>query len=93
MKKTNQPKGPIGRRRYDEEFRKSAVQLVAGGRSVPEVARSLGISENILYRWRSAAQAEPSATAEVAALRRQVKQLEQERDILKKALSIFSRAT
>ncbi len=93
MKKTNQPKGSSGRRRYDEEFRKSAVQLVSGGRSVPEVARSLGISENILYRWRSASHAEPSATAEVAALRRQVKQLEQERDILKKALSIFSRAT
>ncbi len=36
-----------------EEFKNEAVRLVTTGtRSVPDVARSLGISENLLYRWK-----------------------------------------
>lgn len=41
------------RRKYDEEFKNEAVRLVTvGQRSVPDVAPSLGISENLLYRWK-----------------------------------------
>jgi transposase len=57
----------------------------------------LGINENVLYRWRKAAEGKsaPSGSAadELAQLKRYCRQLEQERDILKKALSIFSRTT
>lgn len=72
--------------------------MVSSGRSVPEVARSLGIGEQVLYNWRSDQKSKMSSTAlgeqtELEQLRKQVKALETERDILKKALLIFGRST
>ena len=41
------------RRKYDREFKLEAVRLVTqGGRPVVEVARDLGVHENLLYNWR-----------------------------------------
>jgi transposase len=82
------------RRSYDDEFKASAVQMVANGRSIADVSRSLGINANMLHKWRSALSSPlPTSTnqSELERLQRYVKQLEMERDILKKALSIFSR--
>lgn len=85
----------IVRRHYDEDFIASTLRLIESGRSVSDVARSLGINENIVYRWRSkrAGNSETGATRdeEKEAMRRYISQLETERDILKKALAIFSR--
>ena len=84
------------RRQYDEEFKRSAVQMVNGGRSVAEVSRSLGINPNLLRKWHAGMRASTGAVeepGEIERLRRYVRQLEMERDILKKALSIFSRST
>lgn len=85
-------------RKYDAEFKKEALKLLSTGRSVPDVARSLGIGENLLYKWRMDDTTNQPAelqkgNAEIEALRKQVRQLEQERDILKKALVIFSQKT
>ena len=82
------------RRKYDEEFKRSAVQMIAGGRSAADVARSLGVHEALLYKWKSAAGTSPISSeteGEMEGMRRYIKQLEMEREILKKALSIFSR--
>ena len=77
--------------------------MIASGRSVPDVARALGIGENIIYRWRQKAlgaadaptpgsgEAAPVSLAEHLALQRRLRELELERDILKKAVGIFSR--
>lgn len=87
----------VPRRHYDDQFKEEAVRLVtAGQRSVPNVARSLGISANILYRWKELAQASGTPLTnqtELNHLREQLRRTEQERDILKKALAIFSRMT
>lgn len=86
----------VKRRRYDAEFIASALRMVENGQRVTDVAHALGIRENQLHRWRSAAREQevPDEQAkELAELRARVRQLETERDILKKALSIFSRAT
>ena len=85
-------------RKYDMDFKTEALKLVRTGRSVSDVARSLGIGENLLYKWRSEDTAfQPKVVqegfAELDGLRKQVRQLEQERDILKKALVIFSQKT
>ncbi len=41
------------RKKYDEPFKKNAVKLsYASGKSVAQVARELGISDGMLYRWR-----------------------------------------
>jgi len=86
------------RRKYDEGFKSEALRMVQGGRSVPDVARSLGMSENLLYKWRGEQKAgyspeESGRDAEMEQLRKQLRQVEMERDILKKALVIFGRTT
>ena len=43
------------RRQYDTEFKKNALQLIADGRTVSSVAQSLGVSEGLLYNWKSKA--------------------------------------
>ncbi len=79
-------------RKYDAQFKEEALKQVENGQRVSSVAQSLGISEALLYQWRKRSVSSPSGdTSEVELLRKQVKQLETERDILKKALTIFSR--
>ncbi len=80
------------RRKYDDAFKQQALQMLRLGQSVPAIAQTLGISEGLLYKWKQTLR--PSAVdEEVTHLRHQLKQVETERDILKKALSIFSRPT
>ena len=92
-------KRPRKYRRYDEEFKKNALSLLSDGRSVSSVALSLGISKSLLYRWKNADASSSTSAAsdeqesEIKALRKRLAELEEERDILKKALSIFSRRT
>ena len=67
------------------------------GRSVSSLALSFGVSEQLIYRWRRDSKKDKDRPAineieEVKLLRKQVKDLEIERDILKKALGIFSRS-
>lgn len=85
-------------RKYDAGFKAEALKMVGSGRSVPDVARSLGIGENLLYKWRAEQKsnfspAESVENTELESLRKQLRQVEMERDILKKALVIFGRAT
>jgi transposase len=91
------------RRKYDREFKVEAVKLVTGGgRGVAEVARNLGIHENLLYKWKEKytedmAHAFPGkgrlkpAEEELRRMKRELAGVTQERDILKKALAIFSK--
>src|SRR5262245_54854081 len=82
------------RRKYDDEFKQQALAMVRNGQSLRSVADALGVSENLIHKWkRSARTLPPAAEEELEQLRRRVKQLEMERDILKKALNIFSRQT
>lgn len=82
------------RRKYDDEFKRQALQMIADGQAVRSVAQALGVGENLLHKWKHTARASESPDdLEVAELRARLRQVEQERDILKKALSIFSRHT
>lgn len=82
------------RRKYDEEFKHNALQMIEHGQSVRSVAQALGVSENLLHKWKQSRRSHRSdLEAENAELRAKLRQVEQERDILKKALSIFSRQT
>jgi len=82
------------RRKFDEDFKQSALKMIENGQSVRSVAQGLGVSENLLHKWKQARHANRSGLeAENAELRARLRQVEQERDILKKALSIFSRQT
>jgi transposase len=77
------------RRKYDEEFKRQAVAMVRNGQPVRSVAQALGISENLIHQWKRAARdSQSNSELEVEKLRQRLKQVEMERDILKKALSI-----
>jgi transposase len=93
------------RKQYSRDFKLEALRLVeSSGKSVAEIERDLGITTGLLYKWRQryqvGAQAngqavlEPSeheaAQAEIRRLKRELEVVKQERDILEKAVAIFS---
>jgi transposase len=93
---------PKTRPPYPPEFRREAVLLVRSGRSVRDVADSLGCSDQSLHNWVKQDQLnrherEDGLTSaerdELRELRRRVKRLEQEREILKRAAVFFAAET
>ena len=79
-------------RKYDDEFKREAVRKIHDGQSVASVARELGCAESLLHRWkRDTLEASSDSEKEVIALRRKLREVEMERDILKKAALIFGR--
>ena len=94
---------PKQQKMYTREFKLEAVQLVkSSGKPMSQIARELGISDSALSRWcqqwaEQGEQAFPGSghqTAqeeEVRRLRRELEITRQERDILQKVVSIFSR--
>ena len=92
------------RRNYTREFKQEALQLwEISGKSAQQIEDDLGITHGLLYKWRRDAQqagedAFPghgkvnASDAEMHQLRRELAEMREERDILKKAVAIFSRA-
>lgn len=91
------------RRTYDKEFKADAVRMVVEGkRSAAEIARELGIDHTVLNRWireqtASGKDAFPGhgklspQDEEIRRLKRELERVTEERDILKKAMGVFSR--
>lgn len=95
----------LSRRKFDSSFKKKAVELSYARGNAAEVAEELDITPALLYRWRKEfkeyahnsfpGQGKPKMTdeqKEIAELKRRLKDAELERDILKKAISIFSKS-
>ena len=94
---------PKQQKTYTREFKREAVQLVkSSGKPMSQIARDLGISDSALYQWGKqlsdqGEQAFPGSghqtpqEEEIRHLRRENELLRQERDVLKKAIGIFSR--
>lgn len=91
------------RKKHDREFKQKAVELSYARGNATEIAEELGIDKGILYRWRKEfnkykgnsfpGHGTPKMTGlgrEVARLRKELRDAKMERDILKKAISIFS---
>jgi transposase len=85
------------RRRFTEEFKAEAVQMLLDGHAAGSVCERLGLSSpNLLYRWKQEAIRQGGVAAvglegRVRELEAELRRVERERDILKKALSIFGR--
>ena len=85
------------RRQYTLEFKEEAVRMVLDGHSVASVCQRLGLSSpNLLYNWKrklveQGGTAAVGLEARVRELEAELRRVEQERDILKKALAIFGR--
>lgn len=92
------------RRKYTREFKKEAVGLLeSSGRGAAQIERELGIGDGCLLRWRKQFALEGVASRpgdgsgisereQIRRLKRENEILRQERDILKKAVAIFSQA-
>ncbi len=88
----------MSNKRYPEEFKIEAVrQVVERGYSVAEVAERLGMTTHSLYAWKNkfgpdAAEqrAKTSDQAEIKRLKKELKRVTEERDILKKAAACFA---
>jgi transposase len=91
------------RRTFTREFKTEAVRrITAEGKSLAEVARELDLGESMLRSWKQALATEggrafpgkgnpPAHEEELRRLRAEVKRLQMERDILKKATAFFAR--
>ena len=91
------------RKTYTREFKIETVKLITeGGESVPQIALDMGIHENTLYKWVRTLSAQPqeafpgkghmNSDAEMLRqLKKENERLRMERDILKKAMAIFSK--
>ena len=96
-KKAGKRESP-SRRAYTDEFRQEAVQMLLDGHSAVSVCERLGLSgTNLLYRWKKKILGREGGIASnletrVRELEAELRRVERERDILKKALSIFSRS-
>jgi transposase len=91
-------------RQYDAEFKKEVLKMTMEGKPVVDVARDLGISPERIYKWRRDEKLRIGAVAfasaggkaltpeeELRAIRQELETTKRERDILKKALAIFSK--
>ena len=88
---------------YTREFKEEAVRLAqSSGKAITQVARELGISDTSIHQWRKelaqhGKEAFPGSGHQTALeeenrrLKRELERVQQERDILKKVVSIFSR--
>ncbi len=85
---------PTTRKKYTPAFKAECVRQVAAGARQSDLACAQGISPALLGRWQRQAleQAVPSSAEreEIKRLRAELKRVEMERDILKKAVTIFS---
>lgn len=87
-------------KRYTAEFRTEAIrQVTERGYPVREVAKRLGVSSFPLYKWLKGVNRTPRLVAqedlraENARLKAELKRVEEERDILKKAAAYFAKAS
>ena len=96
MPRKSQPKR-ITRRSYDDDFKAEAVRMHLDGHSAQSICDRLGISgTNLLYRWKkqhleAAGPVGETLDSRVQELEAELRRVERERDVLKKALVIFGR--
>ena len=92
------------RKTFSKEFKLEAVrQLEQGDKSPNDIAMDLGIRRNMLYKWQDQIRKQgdrafngpgrkpTDQTSEVAKLRKELTEVKEERDILKKAAAYFAR--
>lgn len=81
-------------KKYDEEFKINAVKKIFDGQSVASLSRELGVAEGLLHKWKQAKlKTSSDSEKELIELKKKLREVEMERDILKKAAIIFGRGS
>lgn len=88
------------RRKYSKEFREDVLNMLkTGNKTVPKLSKELGIADQVIYRWHKKSDGKTGEETEkiseqekeLRELRAKLADVTEERDILKKAVSIFSK--
>lgn len=92
------------KRKYDSEFKKMIVELYRSGRKAVDIAEEFEMNPNNIHRWNNEYESKGDLSfpghgktklteeqAEIVRLKKALKEAQLERDILKKAVSIFSK--
>jgi transposase len=89
-------------KQYDNDFKVLLVELLKSGRSAKELSDEYGVDSGIIRRWRREYEAKSgdfskkreltAEELELKALKKELREITLERDILKKAVSIFSKS-
>lgn len=89
-------------KRYDETFKQETVKyILSNNKSVSQVARETGVNENTLHGWVKKYSQQPevkavqtfsTSDAELRALQKQLRDIEEENEILKKAMHYFAKS-
>jgi transposase len=88
----------MGRIVYDQSFKKTLVELLNSGKSVKDLTKEFGVSQASIHRWdkefntTTSQDNSQSEMLKIKALEKELKDVKLERDILKKAVSIFSKS-
>lgn len=93
---------PEQRKKYDTEFKIGASKLILNGKPIAEVARDLDLNPSMLARWKREYLKDQTDSfpgkgklkpedEKIRQLERQLRDVTEERDILKKAVAIFSK--
>jgi transposase len=88
-------------KKYSREYKIEAVQMLKAGKNAVQVSRELGVSDVSLLHWKKQLEAEPEHAfpgkgnmlpqdAELRRLKRENEKLRMEKEILKKAIAMFS---
>ena len=80
-------------KRYDEEFKKEIIRKFLGGASIAGLSRETGVGEQTLHKWKNAIVRtdEGEVDKEKLVMRKEIRELRMENEILKKAALIFGR--
>ena len=90
----------MSKKSYNNEFKSTIVELLESGKTPKELTKEYGISLASLNRWKKefSSSTKPEELSDlklerlkVKALEKELKEMKLERDILKKAVSIFSK--
>ena len=92
----------MGRTKYDNEFKVMIVELLNSGIKTSQVGNDYGLNVSMLSRWRREHMAKSGGFSkkkevsleaqELKSLKKELRDVKEERDILKKAVSIFSKS-
>jgi len=88
--------------KYDNDFKVLIVELIKSGRTAKELSEEYGLNDSMIRRWRREHESNSGdftkkkelsqEEKELKALRKELREITMERDILKKAVSIFSKS-
>lgn len=81
-------------KKYNQETRELILQLNKQGQSVPSLAREYGISEATIFHWKKEYTPDEEtgkSQADIHQMEKKMHRLEQENDILKKAITLFTK--